>query len=59
MTILYKIKVTKETYLDLNNEDEVKQVADLLLSREDKYNFAGSTTVAYSDYEIINHCIEN
>jgi hypothetical protein len=53
MTKLYKIKVVKETFVDLRNEDEAKQVADLLLGREDTSNFAGHTTIAYSDYEIM------
>jgi hypothetical protein len=54
MTTFYKIKVTKETVVDLKNDNEAKQVAELLLSREDKFNFAGFTTIAYSDYEMVN-----
>lgn len=54
MTTLYKIKITKETLLDLETENEAKQIADLLLSREDTINFAGHITIAYSDYELVN-----
>lgn len=51
MTTMYKIMVTKETVVDLASEDEAKQIADILLSRENVANFAGHLTIAYSDYQ--------
>lgn len=54
MTTTYRIIITKETILDLTSEDEAKQVADILLSRENSPNFAGHVTISYSDYETVN-----
>lgn len=49
----YRIKITKETILNLESENEAKQVAELLSSREVKHDFIGNVCIVHSDYEFV------
>lgn len=51
MTKQYKIKIVKETFIDLESDREAEQVADLLASRENKSVGIGTLTFVYADYE--------
>jgi hypothetical protein len=53
MTAQYKIIITKQTIVDLESENEAKQVAELLAGREMAPNFAGHMVFISSDYELI------
>lgn len=47
----YKIKVIKETLVDLDSELEAEQVAEMLANREVRDRTFGSMVLIYSDYE--------
>tara|TARA_B100002019_G_scaffold73910_1_gene63842 strand:- start:6301 stop:6474 length:174 start_codon:yes stop_codon:yes gene_type:complete len=49
----YKIKVVKETVVDLKSDIEAEQVAEMLACREDNTPAFGYMTLVYSDYEKI------
>lgn len=51
----YKIKVTKETILELDSEFEAQQIADMFAERETLSNFIGNRTFVSCDYELVSH----
>lgn len=54
MSNQYRIKIVKETVLDLDSENEAKQVAELLSLREVKQDFLGHICMIRSDYELVS-----
>lgn len=54
MSNLYKIKIVKETVLDLDSENEAKQVAEILTMREVNHDFLGHVCMIRSDYELVS-----
>ena len=53
MVTKYKITITKETILELASENEAKQVAEMLASRETNLPTLGGFSYTYSDYELV------
>jgi hypothetical protein len=49
----YKIKVIKETVIELDSDIEAEQVAEILAEREVRNRAFGSTLFIYSDFEKI------
>lgn len=47
----YKIKVIKETVLDLDSDIEAEQIAEFLADREVRQKAFGNSILVYSDYE--------
>ncbi len=50
----YKITVTKELILNLDSENEAKQVAEMLSLREIKHDFVGNVCLVHSGYELVS-----
>jgi hypothetical protein len=50
-TSQYKIKVVKETILDLDSDLEAEQIAEFLADREVRQKAFGNSIFIYSDYE--------
>jgi hypothetical protein len=51
----YKIKVIKETILDLDSDQEAEQIAELYASRETGSKMLGGVAFVYSDYELVTN----
>lgn len=47
----YKIKIIKETLLDLDSDLEAEQIAEFLADREVRQKAFGNSIFVYSDYE--------